>query len=56
MSKADNELNGEGGQTMAEYTVVLGLITITIVTTFSLMSGWIDGAFTRTLDIVRSVM
>jgi Flp pilus assembly pilin Flp len=56
MSKADTELHGESGQTMAEYTVVLGVITITIVTTFSLMSGWINGAFTRTLDIVRTVM
>ena len=56
MSQVDNELHGESGQTMAEYAVVLGVITITIVTTFSLMSGWINGAFTRTLDIVRTVM
>ena len=56
MSKLVNEIDNESGQTMAEYTVVLGVITIAIVTTFSLMSGWINDAFTRTLDIVRTVM
>ena len=56
MSNEVNQTDGESGQTMAEYTVVLGVITIAIVTTFSLMSGWINGAFTRTLDIVRTVM
>jgi Flp pilus assembly pilin Flp len=56
MSKTVNEIDTESGQTMAEYTVVLGVITISIVTTLSLMSGWINGAFTRTLDIIRTVM
>ena len=42
------------GQTMAEYAVVLGMITLAIVTTFSLVSGAIDSAFQRTLEIVQS--
>jgi len=46
----------EAGQTMAEYAVVLGVITLTIVTTFSLLSNAINAAFTRTLEIVQSVL
>ena len=45
----------ESGQTMAEYAVVLGVITLAIVTTFSLLSNAINAAFTRTLEIVQSV-
>jgi Flp pilus assembly pilin Flp len=56
MSKVVHEIDGENGQTMAEYTVVLGVITIAIVTTLSLLSGAVNGAFTRTLEIVRTVM
>ena len=56
MSNEMIRIDTENGQTMAEYTVVLGVITIAIVTTLSLMSGWINDAFTRTLDIVRTVM
>lgn len=33
----------EGGQTMAEYTVVLGVITLAIVTTIGLLSGGVQG-------------
>jgi len=33
----------ETGQTAAEYTVVLGVITLAIVTTLGLMSGAIQG-------------
>ena len=56
MSNERIGIDGERGQTMAEYTVVLGVITIAIVTTLSLLSGVINGAFTRTLEIVRTVM
>jgi Flp pilus assembly pilin Flp len=56
MSKVMNEIDGESGQTMAEYAVVLGVITIAIVATFSLLSGTINAAFVRTLEIVRTVM
>jgi Flp pilus assembly pilin Flp len=33
----------EGGQTAAEYAVVLSVITLTIVTTLAVMSGSIQG-------------
>jgi Flp pilus assembly pilin Flp len=34
----------EDGQTMAEYAVVLGVITITVLTTFAALSGGISAA------------
>jgi Flp pilus assembly pilin Flp len=54
MSREHIQINAESGQTMAEYTVVLGVITLAIVTTFSLLSGAIDDAFMRTLEIVET--
>ena len=45
----------ESGQTMAEYAVVLGVITLAIVTTFAALSGAINDAFERTLDVVSGV-
>ena len=53
MSKEIN-IKAEGGQTMAEYTVVLGVITIAIVATLSLLSGAVNDAFVRTLEIVET--
>jgi Flp pilus assembly pilin Flp len=47
-------VKADAGQTMAEYTVVLGLITIAIVATLSLLSGAINDAFVRTLEIVQT--
>jgi Flp pilus assembly pilin Flp len=44
----------DAGQTMAEYALVLGVITLVIVATISLLSGQIEAAFLRTVDIVRS--
>ena len=35
----------EDAQTAAEYTVVLGLITLAIVTTFAVLSGSIQSVF-----------
>ena len=46
----------ESGQTMAEYAVVLGVITFVIVTTFSLLSDQINAGFQRTLSILTSVV
>jgi Flp pilus assembly pilin Flp len=46
----------ESGQTMAEYALVLGVITFVIVTTFSLLSDTIVAAYTRTFDILASVV
>jgi Flp pilus assembly pilin Flp len=48
------QTKAEGGQTMAEYTVVLGVITIAIVTTLAVLSGTINDAFVRTLEIVET--
>jgi Flp pilus assembly pilin Flp len=44
----------EEGQTMAEYTVVLGLITLAIVTTFALLSDAMNEAFARTLEVMQT--
>lgn len=48
------EVRTEEGQTMTEYTVVLGLITLAIVTTFALLSDAMNEAFERTLEVVQS--
>ena len=40
---------------MSEYAVVLGVITVAIVTTFGVLSGAINDAFKRVLDIVGPV-
>ncbi len=55
MSKVMTHIEAEAGQTMAEYAVVLGVITLVIVTTFSLLSDAINAAFARTVEIVQSV-
>jgi Flp pilus assembly pilin Flp len=44
----------ESGQTMAEYAVVLGVITLAIVTTISALSGAMNDAFVRTLEILEA--
>jgi Flp pilus assembly pilin Flp len=46
--------HAESGQTMAEYALVISVITLVIVTTFSLLSSDINAAFDRTLAIVSS--
>jgi Flp pilus assembly pilin Flp len=46
----------ETGQTMAEYVVVLGLITISIVTTISVLSGAFNAAFERAVDVVEAAI
>jgi len=48
------EARTEDGQTMAEYTVVLGLITLAIVTTLALLSDAMNEAFERTLEVVQT--
>ena len=47
-------LKAESGQTMAEYAMVLGVITLVIVTALSLLSSEINAAFNRTISIVSS--
>ena len=56
MSNRMINLEDGAGQTMAEYAVVLGVITFLIVTTFSLLSTQINAAFQRTVGIVNSVI
>jgi len=56
MSKETIKIDGEEGQTMAEYAVVLGVITFAIVATFSVLSGSIDSAFQRTISIVQALI
>jgi Flp pilus assembly pilin Flp len=44
--------NVEEGQTMAEYGVVLAVITVLIIGALTLLSGGIDTALRRVADIV----
>jgi Flp pilus assembly pilin Flp len=46
----------EAGQTMAEYAAVLAVITLAIVTTISVLSGAMNDAFQRTVDIVGAAI
>jgi Flp pilus assembly pilin Flp len=43
-------LRDEEGQTMAEYGVVLAVITLVIVATLLLLSGAINGALSRVIS------
>ena len=40
------------GQTMAEYAVVLGVITATVVATFGMFSSNVTGALMRAAELV----
>ena len=42
----------EEGQTMAEYAVVLGVITLAVVTIFGTLSGAIEGAIQRVINAI----
>jgi pilus assembly protein Flp/PilA len=42
----------EEGQTMAEYGVILSVITVAIITAVSLLSGNIQGAFESVAGLV----
>ena len=45
-------LRNEEGQTMAEYGVVLAVITLIIVGTLLLLSGAINGALQRVIGVL----
>lgn len=47
------DLRNEEGQTMAEYGVVLALITLAVVVTIGLLGVEIDKAFQGVLDAVK---
>ena len=48
------KIRAEGGQTMAEYAVVLGVITIAIVATFALLSGAVNDSFEKAIEVVQA--
>jgi Flp pilus assembly pilin Flp len=45
----------ETGQTMAEYAVILGVITLAVVTSFGMLSGAIEFAYGETIDLISSI-
>jgi Flp pilus assembly pilin Flp len=47
------ELRDEKGQTMAEYGVVLAVITLVIVATLLLLSGAIDTALSKVITVLK---
>jgi Flp pilus assembly pilin Flp len=55
MFRESIDAHAEAGQTMAEYATVLGVITLAIVTTISLLSNAVNDAFIRTINIVETV-
>ena len=46
------DLGSEAGQTMAEYAVVLGVITIAIVVTLGLLSSGIQNLLSNVISII----
>ena len=44
----------EEGQTMAEYAVILGVITVLVVVTLGLLSDAIIGALSAVIDVLPS--
>jgi Flp pilus assembly pilin Flp len=49
-------IRSEQAQTMAEYAVVLGVITLAVVASFSLLSDAMAAAFERALELVGGVV
>jgi Flp pilus assembly pilin Flp len=47
-----HEASNEEGQTMAEYAVVLGVITVAVVAVFTALSGAIEGAVNKVIGII----
>jgi Flp pilus assembly pilin Flp len=56
MLKGRITIQSESAQTMAEYAVVLGVITLAVVASFSLLSDAVSAALERTLELVGSVV
>ena len=54
MMKHSITFREESGQTMAEYALVLAVITLVIVATISLLSSQIGASFLRAVDVVKS--
>ncbi|HEY8859408.1 MAG TPA: hypothetical protein VIM27_08135 [Gaiellales bacterium] len=49
-STLSEDVRDEAGQTMAEYAVVLGVITIAVVATLTLLSTAIKGTLTNVIN------
>jgi Flp pilus assembly pilin Flp len=47
-----NDLRGQSGQTMAEYAVVLAVITIAVVAVLGFLSGAISTELNSVIDIL----
>jgi Flp pilus assembly pilin Flp len=47
------DLRNEQGQTMAEYGVVLAVITLVIVATLLLLSGAINDALSKVITVLK---
>lgn len=47
-----HEASNEEGQTMAEYAVVLGVITLAVVGVFGALSGAIQGAINTVITFI----
>ena len=45
-------LRDEAGQTMAEYSVVLGVITIAVVVTLGLLSTAVKGMLSNVISLI----
>jgi Flp pilus assembly pilin Flp len=49
---ADAVRRREGGQTMAEYGVILSVITVAIITAISVLSGSVQSAFEAVAGLI----
>ena len=49
-------VGSEQGQTMAEYGVVLAVITVSIVMSFAVLASAVEGAIQAVLDLVGGVV
>ncbi len=49
----NSEERNDSGQTMAEYAVVLGTITVAIVLVISQLAGAIEVVLVKVLDVIK---
>jgi Flp pilus assembly pilin Flp len=54
IEQQEAKVRPEDGQTMAEYGVVLSVITLAVVVVFTALSGGIIGALNRALALLPS--
>jgi len=52
MNESQQPGTGQSGQTMAEYAVVLGVITIAVVATLTLLSGTISTVLSNVMNVM----